>query len=127
MGAAARPKNPSMRYLKIVTGPDGETHFAEAEMELEPFGALFCSEMTPALGAGFRRFPSSFASDWHTAGMRELSVILSGEADYEVSDGEIRRLGPGSVLVMEDTTGKGHRSRNVGPGERLALFVPLGE
>ncbi len=116
-----------MRYLKIITGPDGETHFVDPEVEFEPMGALYCSEMTAALGAGFRRFPPGFASDWHTAGMRELTVILSGEAIYEVSDGQSRRVGPGGVLLLEDTTGKGHRSRNVGDGERLALFVPLGE
>jgi hypothetical protein len=34
---------------------------------------------------------------------------------------------PGSVLLMEDTTGKGHRSRNVGATERISLFLPLGD
>lgn len=116
-----------MRILKIVTSPDGESHFEEAEIAFEPMGALACSEMWPVMGAGFRHFPPGFASDFHTAGMRELSVLLAGEADYEVSDGEVRRLGPGSVLLMEDTTGKGHRSRNVGTAERISLFLPMGE
>lgn len=116
-----------MRILKIVTGPDGESHFEEAPLAFEPMGALSCSELWPALGAGFRHFPPGFASEFHTAGMRELSMLVSGEADYEVSDGEVRRLGPGSVLLLEDTTGKGHRSRNVGTAARVSLFLPLGE
>ncbi|WP_225408515.1 cupin domain-containing protein [Stigmatella hybrida] len=116
-----------MRLLKIVTGPDEESHFEEAEVSFEPMGALACSALWPALGAGFRHFPPGFASDFHAVGMRELTILIAGEADYEVSDGEVRRLGPGSVLLMEDTSGKGHRSRNVGAAERITLFLPLEE
>jgi quercetin dioxygenase-like cupin family protein len=94
-------------------------------MDFQSFGKLMQSMIIPALGAAFRRFPPSFASDWHTSAIRELCVLVAGEAEYEVSDGEVRHLVPGSVLLMEDTKGKGHRSRNIGPGERVTLFVAL--
>ena len=42
-----------------------------------------------------------------------------------MSDGEVRRFGPGSVTLVEDTTGKGHTSRVVGSDEVLAVVVQL--
>ena len=34
--------------------------------------------------------------------------ILTGEFTGEVSDGEVRVFGTGSLLLLEDTTGTGH-------------------
>jgi hypothetical protein len=43
----------------------------------------------------------------------------------EASDGEVRQIGPGTVMLAEDTSGKGHITRGVGAAERLSLFIPL--
>ena len=44
---------------------------------------------------------------------------------YADSDGEVRSFGPGAVLLVEDTSGKGHISR-VKRGERGSLVaIPL--
>jgi hypothetical protein len=45
--------------------------------------------------------------------------------EVEASDGEKRRFGPGTILLAEDVTGKGHTSRSLGGEERLSLFIPL--
>jgi hypothetical protein len=37
---------------------------------------------------------------------------LTGEVEFETSDGDIRRLPAGSVVLVEDTTGKGHITRH---------------
>lgn len=50
-------------------------------------------------------------------------VMLKGEIEVETSDGEVRIVGPGTVLRAEDVAGVGHKSRVVGSGERLARFV----
>ena len=42
-----------------------------------------------------------------------------------MGDGTKRRMGPGSILLAEDTTGQGHISRNVGGEPRTCLFVHL--
>ncbi|MFT7601289.1 MAG: hypothetical protein ACI8TP_004241 [Acidimicrobiales bacterium] len=34
-------------------------------------------------------------------------------------------MGPGSILLAEDTDGQGHLSRNVGGEERTCLFIHL--
>jgi hypothetical protein len=58
---------------------------------------------------------------------RELQFVvnLSSEVEIEVNDGEKRRFGPGSILLAEDVTGKGHISRGVGNPEHRTLFIPL--
>ena len=52
-------------------------------------------------------------------------LYLAGEIEVEASDGEVRRFGPGSVTLVEDTTGKGHRSRVVGDTTALLAVVQL--
>jgi len=52
-------------------------------------------------------------------------VNLTGSVDLEVGDGTRRRLGPGTILLAEDTTGRGHKSQNVAGEPRTCLFIPL--
>src|SRR5215468_8213673 len=40
-----------------------------------------------------------------------LQSYLSGTVEVTASDGEFRRFGPGSLLLLEDTHGKGHSTR----------------
>jgi hypothetical protein len=49
---------------------------------------------------------------------------LTGEVEFETSDGDIRRLPPGSVVLAEDTTGKGHISRHPPEGQ-LVVHIAL--
>jgi hypothetical protein len=51
---------------------------------------------------------------------------LRGTFSVEVSDGEVREFPPGSVVLVEDTTGKGHTTRRVGDEPRATLMAPLG-
>ena len=45
-------------------------------------------------------------------------------AEIETGLGEVRRFGPGDILFADDTTGRGHISRDVA-GPRQNLFLPL--
>ena len=55
---------------------------------------------------------------------RQLNVFLSGETEVETGDGVKRTFGPGDVVLLEDTTGLGHRGK-VGREPHLALIVKL--
>ena len=57
--------------------------------------------------------------DNEIAGFRSPGIIT-------VMDGSFN-LGPGSILLVEDTTGKGHVSRVVGNERVLLAAVPLVE
>ena len=58
--------------------------------------------------------------DWHPAPRRQWIFILSGTLEVEVQDGEVRQFPSGSILFVEDTTGKGHKTRVVGGAAVLA-------
>jgi len=50
---------------------------------------------------------------------------FTGQVEVGVSDGEIRRFGPGDVALLEDVEGKGHSTRVIGDVEVRAAFVQV--
>lgn len=117
-----------MEYFRIYTGADGETHFEDLTVTWS--GRSYSSDLSDpiaATGVIFRRSPADQFIDWHTAPRRQFVVTLSGYAEVEASDGEVRQIGPGTVMLAEDVTGKGHITRGKGDTERLSLFIPLPE
>ena len=115
-----------MRVTRIFTGPDGETHFADVEVPLAdagPIGRL--SEAVAATAITFRETPADYDYDWHPAPGRQYIVLLDGEIEIVVGDGQTRRFRGGDVLLVEDTEGRGHRTRTVDGRVRRSLFVML--
>ena len=121
-----------MAYTRLYETDDGESHFETIEIDLTltdyapPAEPLFLSATTPALEFGFMKAPAGWSSDWHPSSARNLFFVLSGEWEVTASDGETRRFGIGSVLLVEDTAGKGHSSRVVSKADSLAAMVTLG-
>lgn len=117
-----------MQYFRIYADDDGESHFEDVNVAMdEQARGSDLSVLYPATGVIFRRSPADQFIDWHPAPRRQFVVTLSGTAEIEASDGEVRTIGPGTVMLAEDTTGKGHITRGVGTEERLSLFIPLPE
>jgi hypothetical protein len=116
-----------MRVTRIFTGSDQESHFEDIDIALKdlgPIGAM--SGLIEATGVVFRETGSEYDLDWHNAPRRQFVVMLSGgKVEIEVGDGTKRRLGPGDVLLAEDTTGRGHISRAVDDQPRVSLFITL--
>jgi quercetin dioxygenase-like cupin family protein len=73
----------------------------------------------------FRVAPPGYVLDWHCAPRRQYSITLAGQAEIEVGDGTVVRVGPGDVLLAEDLTGRGHVTRAVGAAPRFYAIVPL--
>ena len=115
-----------MRITRIHADAGGMTRFDEIEIPLTDAGAIGrLSDSFPADSVIFRETGADYDYDWHPAPARQLVVLLDGEIEIEVGDGEIRRFAGGEVLLLEDTTGRGHRTRNIGSVPRRSLFVPL--
>ncbi|MFN3649452.1 MAG: hypothetical protein ACK47B_07695 [Armatimonadota bacterium] len=115
-----------MRFTRVYADEAGESHFEEQEVELRdagPIGRL--SPPIPARSVIFRTNEPGYDYDWHPAPQRQFIVLLDGAIEIEVSDGERRTFRGGEVLLLEDTTGRGHRTRNVEPRERRSLFIVL--
>jgi hypothetical protein len=117
-----------VQYFRIYADEQGESHFEDLDIELHalPNGSAY-SDLVPATGVIFRRTPADQYADWHPAPRRQFVITLSGEAEIEASDGEIRHIGPGTIMLAEDTTGKGHITRGVGTQERISIFIPFPE
>ncbi len=61
--------------------------------------------MRAATGISFRTAPAGYVLSWHCAPRRQYSITLSGQAEIEVGDGPVARIGPGDVVLAEDLTG----------------------
>jgi len=115
-----------MKLVRVYTGADGRSHFEDVTVDLDERGPLGrISALWPGKGVMFREVDGDYALDFHNAPRRQLVVNLTGSVDIEVGDGTVRRLGPGAILLAEDTTGQGHISRAVDGEPRTCLFVPL--
>jgi quercetin dioxygenase-like cupin family protein len=118
------------KIWRVYSGADGKSHIAELPLEMKPFkdteGAY--GEAAPtqaATGITFRMSPPGYVLDWHCAPRRQYSISLSGQAEIEVGDGTVARVGPGDVVLAEDLTGQGHVTRVVGSEPRVYAIVPL--
>jgi quercetin dioxygenase-like cupin family protein len=90
-----------------------------------PAPPLYASASSPASGYLFYSFEPGWIGDLHPAPARQFLVLLSGMVEVETSDGDVRRFGPGDLGLLEDTSGKGHRTRNIGNGYAMFLVVPV--
>jgi len=115
-----------VRITCVAVTPEGGSRFDEREIELTDAGEIGrLSEPFPATGVVFRENDPGYDYDWHNAPRRQLIVLLDGEIEVEVTSGENRLFAGGDVLLVEDTTGTGHRTRTVSEGARRSLFIPL--
>ena len=116
-----------MKVTRIYSDHSGETHFEDVDIPLKDLrgNILRMSEPLKASAMSFTALSGALAETWHTAPRKQAIIILNGEVDLGVSDGGKRRFGPGHVLVLEDTTGKGHTTHSVGGREREEVWVAL--
>ena len=114
-----------MRIHNLYTDEKGESHWRDIDVEwAEERRGSKLSKRLPANGIIFRQTKADNDLDFHTAPRRQYIVNLQGSVKITASDGEARVIGPGEVFLVEDVTGKGHRSHTLGE-MRLSLFIPL--
>ena len=115
-----------MTITRIYTDGSGHSHFADVEIDLAdagPIGRL--SRPIPASAVIFRTTEPGYDYDWHPAPRRQFIVLLDGAIEIEVSTGVKRTFRGGDVLLVEDTTGRGHRTRNIEARERRSIFIAI--
>jgi hypothetical protein len=103
-------------YVRLYTGSDGESHFEDR------------SDVTVGFAAKelhFRHVEATSAPVRRNAPERRFIIHLRGSVEVQASDGEVRRFGPGDIVLLEDTTGAGHTTRALNGEARDTLFVPL--
>ena len=116
-------------YVRTYADADGESHFEDVVGDMVPTD--FAPPAPPAHTGGdrsatqavFFSAPAGWDGEWHPAPARQFMVMLKGQFTGQVSDGEIRTFNPGDILLVEDTTGKGHYTTTPANSEENLVFV----
>ena len=123
----------TIKYVRVYADSMGESHFEDLTIDLNeidfapPAPPIFTSDLNPSSSYGFASVLPGWESEWHPAPKRQFMIYLSGTIEAEVSDGEIRQFGPGSITLVEDTTGIGHKSRVIGSEKVVGVVIQLEE
>ena len=117
-----------MKVIRVYAGGDGESHFEEVDIEVQSQSGIGrLSKLIRGPGMMCREVDGDYDLDFHQAPRRQFIVNLRGAVDITVGSGETRRLAAGDILLAEDTTGRGHKSRAVDGRPRSCLVVPIDE
>lgn len=111
---------------RIYSDANGDSRFEDIQISLEDAGDIgFLSTKHAASGIIFREVKPTYDYNFHNAPQRQYIILLDGGIEIETSLGEKRIFKTGEVLLAEDITGKGHRSKNIDNRIRKSLFIPL--
>jgi hypothetical protein len=111
---------------RIYSDTKGESHFEDFKLPLSEAGDIgFLSKGIPAKEVIFRTVKPNYDYDFHNAPQKQFIILLDGEIEIETSLGEKRTFKGGDILLMEDTQGKGHKTRNLQNIERKSIFITL--
>ena len=115
-----------MRIHRLYADEKGESHFQDVEVDFKEVSrAGRLSPRLPATGIIFRQVAPDYDLDWHPAPRRQYIINLDAGVQITASDGEVRRIGAGEVILVEDIRGKGHLSKAVDGKLRHCIFVTL--
>ena len=111
---------------RIYSDENGESRFEDIFILMNDAGDIGAlSENLAVKGIIFLEVEPSYDYDFHNAPQKQYIILLDGGIEIERSLGETRKFGAGEILLVEDTTGKGHRTRNLNPEKRRSVFVTL--
>jgi hypothetical protein len=107
-------------YLRIFSDGNGCSHFERKSIALAardyapPAPSLNTSTSQPADKAVFLELPVGWYGDWHPTPVRQWLILMTGECEFEAGDGEQVLCNAGDVVLLDDTAGKGHRTKVIG-------------
>jgi quercetin dioxygenase-like cupin family protein len=118
-------------YHRIYVDAMGDSHFDTVTIEQSlaraapPAAPFYVSEDRPASNYRFYSFEPGWIGELHPAPTRQFLALMSGAVEMETTDGTVRRFRPGDLILLEDTSGKGHVTRNIEEGYATFLVVPV--
>ena len=131
MAQISPPGHPQVTYHRITADAQGGSHFDTVTVDQSlvsaapPAAPFYVSEDGPALKYRFYTFEPGWIGDWHPAPTRQFLALMTGTVEMETTDGTVRKLSPGDLVLLEDTTGKGHVTRNTGKGYAMFFVVTV--
>lgn len=117
-----------MRYTRIFTDASGDSRFEDLDIPLHDQGQI--GRLSQTFGAKeirFRENDANYDWDFHNAPAHQFILLLDGEIEITTSTGDIRRFRGGDIVLVEDTEGKGHKTRQCNDGVRRSVFIVLND
>ena len=106
------------KVVRVYATPDGGSRVEELTISPDA-KPVAITRMT----AGAYRGSGVIAPDWHNAPRKQFAINMTGELEVELTDGTRRKIGS-DLVFLEDTSGKGHITRALGPITNVFLHVP---
>ena len=117
-----------MKVTRIYSDDFGDSAFEDIEIELKDAGEIGkLSNSFPVKEIIFRETGGDYDYNFHNAPQRQFIVLLDGKIGIETSKGEKRSFGAGEILLVEDTEGKGHKTKSLDGKRRRSIFISVGE
>ena len=111
---------------RIYSDSNGDSRFEDITIPLEDAGEIGkLSEGIPVKTVIFREVEAGYDYNFHNAPQKQYLVLIDGGVEIETSLGEVRQFHPGDILLLEDTEGKGHRTKNLEQKKRRSVFITV--
>jgi hypothetical protein len=120
-----------MKMLRLYANSDGESHYAAIEYSMNllddspPAKPHWFTDPQPATSWVYLRCPVGWDGGLHPTPRRQIIVCTAGSIRVTSSCGDTRELKPGSAILLEDTTGKGHVSEVTSPTDFEGIAIRL--
>jgi uncharacterized cupin superfamily protein len=115
-----------MNYTRLYTDEKGESNFEDVNIPLKDMGAIgYLSKARDVESLQFRQNDADYDWDFHNAPARQFIILLDGEIEITTSRGDVRTFSGGDILLVEDTHGKGHKTRNIKKQIRKSVFIRI--
>ena len=115
-------------YTRMYHDADGDSHLEEVALDLElrdfapPADPVHLGTLAAATGTFVFGAPPEWDGEAsHPSPQRQFFCVMRGSVEVTMGDGTVRRFDPGDLVLVEDTEGRGHRTRVVGD-EDLVMF-----
>ena len=119
--AASFDASGNAKFIRVFATPDGGSHLED--VVIAP-GAkpIPVTSMT----AGAYRPPANAVAAWHNVPQPQFTVNMTGWLTCETTSGIKRRIGPGDLVFLHDSTGKGHLTTPEAGVSNIFIRVPPG-
>jgi hypothetical protein len=120
-----------LHYWHLYSDAKGVSHFKQEALPFEavPVPGLakppMAASLAGAKGATFLLLHPSQVEDWHRAPATQFLIVVQGASEVTAGDGTIKDFHVGDVVLMDDTTGKGHITKGLGTVDHIALVIPV--
>ena len=115
---AQTPRKPFMMQ-RVYTGADGLSHVEDIELNAQ-------SVLEKVTGARVSVSQPGRFSDFHVGPERRYIINLAGGGQLQVAEGKVD-LPAGTIEYIDDLTGKGHTTANVGKEPRVSIHLQFAD